>query len=140
MLRTRCVHSDQEDDEQLITYACTRAARYARTGQRVVGVALHPDPLVDTVGRQNIAAAGQCTACAMHHGEFVAGRRAAHAGLDVPVRRPAHQAAVELGVLDDAAVVQGLHRVAKALQCVGAETRTSYVHLTISTGFLRPFL
>jgi len=111
----------------------------ARTGQRVVGVALHPDPLVDALGRQNVAAAGQCAACATHHGEFVAGRRAAHAGLDVPVRRPAHQAAVELGVLDDAAVVQGLHRVAKALQlqCGGRKkNKLLYVHLTISTGVL----
>jgi heme A synthase len=80
-----------------------------------VGVALHLEPLVDAVGRHDVAAAGQGAAGAVHHGELVAGRRAAHAGLDVPVCGPAHQATVELAVLDDAAIVQRLHRIAKAL-------------------------
>lgn len=64
---------------------------------------------------------------ALHHGELVAGRRAAQAGLDVAVRGPAHEAAVELAVLDDAAVVQRLHRIAKALQICGMHA-SSFEH------------
>lgn len=85
------------------------------TGERVVRVALHPHPLVHAVGRQEVAAAGHGAACLVHHGELVAGRRAAHTGLDVPVCRPPHQPTVELAVLDNAAVVKRLHRVAEAL-------------------------
>lgn len=95
-----------------------------RTGQRVVGVALQLDLLVDAARRHGGAGEG---VGALHHGELVAGRRAAQAGLDVAVRGPAHEAAVELAVLDDAAVVQRLHRIAKALQICGMHA-SSFEH------------
>lgn len=97
---------------------------HVRTGQRVVGVALQLDLLVDAARRHGGAGEG---VGALHHGELVAGRRAAQAGLDVAVRGPAHEAAVELAVLDDAAVVQRLHRIAKALQICGMHA-SSFEH------------
>lgn len=132
-LQPRCAQTTQEghgsgmNNTNTLMHACDLQDGLARTGERVVCVAFHPDPLVDAVGRQDIAAAGHCAAYSLRHGEFVAGRRAAHAGLEVLVRRPPHQATVELAILDDAAVVEGLHRVAKALQCRGKAN--IHVHL-----------
>lgn len=85
-------------------------------------VTLHLDLLVHAVrqccGVGACACAGQLRAArAMHHGEVVAGlRRPSHTSLDVAVRRPAHQAIVEVAVLDDPAFVERSHRIAEALQ------------------------
>jgi len=62
----------------------------------------------------------------MHHGKLVAGGRAPHAGFDVPERRPAHQSAVELAVLNDAAVVQRPHRITKALEIFFATGKNKF--------------